>query len=83
MYVFNEVLVATPELIPRHGQVCHTQAAVLANGLSHLSQHPPFVDSDRKLHKVTTLSERFPGISPYVSVMVRGRDALWVKGRGG
>lgn len=49
---------------------------VLTRRLAWLSQHRQFVESDGKLHGVVTLSEQFPGISPYISENGRGERCI-------
>lgn len=46
--------------ISRHGRLCDT----LGKQQRRLTQHKQFVESNRKLHGVVTLSERFPRILP-------------------
>ena len=48
------------------------ETVVLTRRLHQLSQHRHFVESDGKLQGVATLSEHFPGISPYISENGRG-----------
>lgn len=59
---------------------CERKTAARTRRLPRLSQHRQFVESDGKLHRVTTLPEQFPGISPYVSEMGGVSDALRVRG---
>lgn len=55
--------------ISRHGSLCDT----LGKQQRWLAQHKQFVESNRKLHEVATLSEHFPGISPYPRENERGK----------
>lgn len=55
--------------ISRHGSLCDT----LGKQQRWLAQHKQFVESNRKLHEVATLSEHFPGISPYPREKERGK----------
>lgn len=55
--------------ISRHGSLRDT----LGKQQRWLAQHKQFVESNRKLHEVATLSEHFPGISPYPRVNERGK----------